>query len=304
MVTITENTTLEGLGVSAGDLFTKDNHLKSSFIQSSLNHKVENLESGLTRIKHYQGLLDQSLDAKPVQSTSVLEWISGGLNTITFNFLDWVSNGTISSFDRQNDVFQQKLDFYNDHVSDLKESINLAKNSYHTNILNLGKVKGDLANITQLNADKYAKSMTGFLDTEVNKVGEKKDLASVKVLFNDFDRDLQVFNGFAEPMVTELKARAFDQVSAGEINRGYNISTPSYKDDILGINYSTKAGGHFLNNDEEKIHNFLMDTAKKANTELAHFPYNADLLSQYKADLVSKLKIYQTPGVDYLITTE
>lgn len=213
-----------------------------------------------------------------------LKWTSGALNFISFGFFDWISNGSIPSFNTQ----YRQIREYEDSVDkklygakrSLNEVINFATNS-----------KYKLRHGQYMNSDRYSNIVQERVEKAL-KLSENKEFQSLEFeIFNDSDGDGTFFNSseskYGKPkLVNGPLSLEFIDYPLKPTDGSYRLG---WSDEISFKTISEKHKNKTYEMLQKNADKFL-DIVKQSSQGLDKYQENASQLSRARSILDFQVK--------------
>lgn len=266
--------------------FDKNGHLKTETLSISNSKNFSLLDDNADLVKDLESSIAYREKTTPVQSTSFLNWITGSLNVISFGFFDWISNGAISSFDRQKQHF---LSTFNEESKSLVKSLNHAKWLFQRDYNQVVKhFKAKFDGLIIENSETF--------EEKFSKLGEKRaaeDYGDQYLSFipddNDQDGQINFVNGMKEKSeFDETDMEIFDERRKNYTFTSNGQATKEKPFDTIDFSAAPEYGvtTHPLF-DSNKAREFVTNVMNEASQKLGYFHDN------YKALVASQKSVEQ-----------
>lgn len=285
------NKYLKGFNVKQSEMFNDSFRLKTDIFNKKIKNIIPASSFLNQQIARNQTALDNHLKSKPELTTSAWQWFTGSLNVITFGFLDWLTDGYISSF------ATQKADAFASHslkTYALKGSLLRAKDNLAGFQERFKNTVGDIDTLINFNSEQFKKAFAKKVVSLMNETPRSEDIQNIKVELDDKDRDAQALGGFDAQSINSMESEYVGDLKDQPIFKFSHIDEKigAEKSDKVTLTATLPTVDNFLTVDNE-AEDFLALKYSDANKALPQYHKNYDQLVAFKktfSEHVEKMK--------------
>lgn len=266
--------TFKALNLNQDEIFEKDGCLIGEGIEEHLDRTDKNITFLTGQVDKHQARLNHHLSKGPEVSRTAWEWVTGSLNFVTFGFFDWLTNGTISSFDTQKFLAKNKYDALTDKL------INNVGRATEYFDQQFDKVKATVTEIKELmkqNSDRFVSDFEKKVKSMIASSKEGKLIEDVSFKFYDNKQDAMAFHGFQRDKNPDMHVGTPEQPAGGAVT----TVTHSYKDGDKAVFEAKLPKYAEVFKNYEKLDEFLHMKYSEADAKLLHYSNNHDGLEVF-----------------------